>query len=288
MMDPFIVHNQRIVKLAEASLSPGQAGLMLGWGVFTTLRLYGGVPFEFRRHWERMERDAARLNVPLCFERTATQRLIADLVRANGRGEGMARVVFVRNSGGQWASGAGQPSTDLVIFTRELPAWPYSYRLQIQPAAIFAAGPFAGAKMLSWAANSTFMDKARAEGYDDALLLNERGELAECTSANLFVVRLGQVLTPPLSSGCLPGVTREVLLEIGSEAGISVSEQPLTQDSLDEAEEVFISSTTREVGAVKAVGERWQFIAPGQVTEALGAAFQTYVRRRLQARASGS
>ncbi len=285
-MDPLIVHNQRIVKLSEASLSPGQAGLMLGWGVFTTLRLYRGVPFEFARHWQRMARDATRLNVPVSFEQTAILRLTAELARANGREEGMARVIFVRNSGGQWASGTGGPDSDLLIFTRELPAWPASYRLQIQPAAIFAAGTFAGAKMLSWAGNSTLMEKARAEGNDEALLLNERGEVAECTSANIFVVRSGKALTPPLASGCLPGVTRETLLEIGPAAGISVSEQPLTLDSLDQAEEVFISSTTREVGAVQSIGERWQFKAPGKITEALEEAFREYVRRHLQARAS--
>ncbi|MGH9357243.1 MAG: aminotransferase class IV [Terriglobia bacterium] len=281
-MDPFIVHGQKIVKLVDSGLSPGQAGLMLGWGVFTTLRLYGGEPFEFTRHWKRMEQDATRLNVPVDFDRATTAQLVSELARANHREEGMARVIFVRNSGGQWASEAIRPSTDLLIFTRELPVWPSAYSLQVQPAAVFSAGPFAGAKMLSWAANSAFMEKARAAGYDDALLLNERGELAECTSANLFVINSGRVATPPLSSGCLPGVTREVLLEVGSETGIAVSQEPLTLDSLDRAEEVFISSTTREVGAVKAVGERWKFTAPGPVTKAIAAAFRAYVRKRLQ------
>ncbi|HLI30704.1 MAG TPA: aminotransferase class IV [Terriglobia bacterium] len=285
-MDPLIVHNQKIVKLAEANLSPGQSGLMLGWGVFTTLRLYRGAPFEFARHWQRMARDATRLNVPLSFEQTAIHRLIIELACANGREDGMARVIFVRNSGGQWASGVGGPDIDLLIFTRELPAWPASYRLQIQPNAIFAAGTFAGAKMLSWAGNSTLMEKARAEGYDEALLLNERGEVAECTSANIFMVHSGKALTPPLASGCLPGVTREIFLEIGPAAGIPVSEQPLTLESLDQAEEVFISSTTREVGAVRSIGERWQFKAPGSVTKALAEAFRSYVQRNTRVQVS--
>ncbi|MGH9374548.1 MAG: aminotransferase class IV [Terriglobia bacterium] len=280
-MDPFIVHKQRIIKLTEASLSPGQAGLMLGWGVFTTLRLYGGLPFEFGRHWERMARDAIRLNVPLGCERDAVQRLIVELARANGREEGMARVIVVRNSGGQWALPVDGSLSDLLVFTRELPVWPASFRLQIGPTAVLAGGPFAGAKMLSWAGNSMLMEKARAEGYDDVLLLNERGEVAECTSANIFAVHSGKVVTPPLSSGCLPGVTREILLGMGSQAGFSISEQPLTLDSLSQANEVFISSTTREAGGVQAVGERWQFKAPGKVTQAIESEFREYVRGRL-------
>lgn len=287
-MDPWIVHKQRIVKLAEARMSPGQAGLMLGWGVFTTLRLYQGLPFEFKRHWERMARDAVRLNVQLGFEQAAVERLIVDLARANGREDGMARVIFVRNSGGQWASTAEGSLSDLVIFTRELPVWPASYRLQIGPAAVLAGGPFAGAKMLSWAGNSTLMENAHAKGYDDVVLLNERGEVAECTSANIFVVRSGRVETPPLSSGCLPGVTREILLAIGPKAGIPVVERSLTLDLLSQSDEVFISSTTREAGGVSSVGEHWHFKAPGKITEAIGVAFRDYARRSLARAASRS
>ncbi len=281
-MDRLIVHNQKIVPREEARLSPGQAGLLLGWGIFTTLRLYQGAPFEFERHWDRMERDRRRLNVSASVEASNVRRLVLELARANRRHEGMARVILVRNTGGLWVGAPDHPPTDLLIFTSELPSWPPSYRLKVQPGAIFARGPFAGAKMLSWAANSTFMESAHAEGYDDALLLNERDEVAECTSANIFVVSSGQILTPPLSSGCLPGVTREVLLEIAPAAGFPVVERPLVLESLDEAEEVFLSSTTREVGGVREIGGRRQFKAPGRITSALEETFRDYVRRTCQ------
>ena len=286
MMDRLILHNGRILPLSEARLSPGQVGLLTGWGVFTTLRLYRGFPFEFERHWERMARDAIRLQVPICHDREDVRKAIVELVRGNRREEGMARLSMVRNEGGLWASPAGQDvgrlSTDLLVFTRDLVCWPAAHRLRLQPMAIFSAGAYAGAKTLSWAPNSAFLEKARADGFDDALLLNEKGQLAECTSANAFLVRGGKALTPPLSSGCLPGVTREILFKIAPAAGIELVEQEITVEDLSSAQEVFTSSTTREVAAVEFISPKWNYRAPGKVTLALETAFQGYIQSSLE------
>lgn len=287
-MDPLILHNDGVIPLAEARLSPGQAGLLAGWGVFTTLRLYRGQPFEFHRHWERMTRDAVRLGIPMIYRESAVEGGIVELARANTRPEGMARVWFVRNQGGLWADSVPRPATDLLVFTRDLVPWPAEHRLLVVPHVIYSAGVLAGAKMLSWAQNSLLAERARAQGYDDALLLNERGELAECTSANVFLVTGGKVLTPPLSSGCLAGVTRDVLFEIAPRAGIELGEQALTPDDLARAEELFISSTTREVAGVAFVAsaqgaaKKWQ--VPGRTTAALESAFQRYVEQKLASR----
>jgi branched-chain amino acid aminotransferase len=284
-MDHLILHNDRIVPLNHARLSPGQAGLLAGWGVFTTLRIYRGQPFEFHRHWERMTRDAARLGIEMIYSESAIAKAIAELAQVNDRPEGMARVWFVRNQGGIWADHEPRPATDVLVFTRELVPWPAEHRLLIVPHAIYSAGVLAGAKMLSWAQNSLLAERARAQGYDDALLLNEHDQLAECTSANVFLVIGGKVLTPPLASGCLAGVTRDVLFEIAPRAGIELREQALTPDDLARAEEVFISSTTREVAGVGLVspGEgaemKWQ--VPGRITAALESAFQRYVEEKL-------
>jgi len=132
--------------------------------------------------------------------------------------------------------------------------------------------------MLSWAPNTAFLDKARADGFDDALLLNEKDQLVECTSANVFLVRDGQVLTPPLSSGCLAGVTRAMLFEIGPTAGVKIVEQDLTPEDLASAHECFISSSTREVASVGHISPEWDYPAPGTVTQALEETFTRYVR----------
>jgi branched-chain amino acid aminotransferase len=276
-MDRLILHNERIIPLEEIRLSPAQAGLLTGLGVFTTLRLYRGQPFRFDLHWHRMARDAHRLEVPLCFEAPAVRQAIVRLAAVNNREEGAVRLSFIKNSGGLWTPPPDCPPTDLLAFSYELKTWPTVHRLRLQPAAIFAAGIYTGTKMLSWAPNTAFLDKARADGFDDALLLNEKGQLAECTSANVFLVRNGQVSTPPLSSGCLAGVTRTILFEIGPTAGIRIMERDLTPEDLASGQEFFISSTTREVAAVAHISPGWDYIAPGPVTRALEEAFTRYV-----------
>jgi branched-chain amino acid aminotransferase len=285
-MDSLIFHNDRIAPLGEVRLSPGQVGLLTGWGVFTTLRIYRGVPFAFERHWARMARDAARLEIPLPYEQMAVRQAVVELARANHRPEGVARLSLVKNQGGLWAQADDLPPTDLLIFTRELVAWPVAHRLQVQPMGIFSAGRYAGAKMLSWVPHAAVLERAHAEGYDDALLLNEKEQLAECTSANVFLVREGKVLTPPLSSGCLAGITREILFEIAPQAGIELREQDLSLGDLSAADEVFISSTTREVAAVGTISPDWNYPAPGRIARALEEAFQDYIHAYLD-RAEG-
>jgi branched-chain amino acid aminotransferase len=281
-MDGLIFHNDRIRALDEVRLSPGQMGLLMGWGVFTTLRLYRGVPFAFERHWARLVRDAARLDVPIPYEQPTVRQATIDLARANQRPEGMARVSFVKNTGGLWAQAEDRPATDLLVFTRELVRWPAGHRLRLQPMGIFSTSPYAGAKMLSWVPHSAVLEKAHAEGFDDALLLNEKAHLAECTSANVFLVRGGKVLTPPLSSGCLPGVTREILLEITPAANIDLREQELVPEDISSSDEVFISSTTREIAGVASISPGRTFQAPGKITLKLERIFQEYVQSYLK------
>jgi branched-chain amino acid aminotransferase len=286
MIDNLIYHNDRIIPLGEARLSPGQVGLLMGWGVFTTLRVYRGVPFAFERHWERMRRDAARLQITIPYDRDAVRRAVQDLAGANQRPEGMARVSFVKNTGGLWAHADDRPPADLLILTRQLVPWPAAHRLRIEPMGIFSSGCYAGAKMLSWVPHAAVLEKVHAESFDDALLLNEKGNLAECTSANIFLVRGGRVLTPPLTSGCLAGITREILLEIAPGAGVEFEERDLTTGDLSTAEEVFVTSTTREVAGVGLISPDWKYDAPGKTSLALARVFKEYVEsylRRAQA-----
>jgi branched-chain amino acid aminotransferase len=281
-MDSLIFHNNHMMPLPEARLSPGQMGLLQGWGVFTTLRLYQGLPFAFDRHWERMLRDAVRLGIAFDYHKEAIRQAIVKLAAANHRPEGAARVSFIKNEGGLWAGSTGGPPTDVLIFTRPLPAWPPYHRLMLVPNAIFSAGKLAGAKMLSWVENARTLERVRAEGYDDALLLNEHGNLVECTSANIFLVRGLQIFTPPLTSGCLPGITRETLREVVPAAGYALLEQDLTPSNLDSAEEIFVSSTTREVAGVGSIQPNWKYSAPGKITQEITAAFQKYVQGHLR------
>jgi branched-chain amino acid aminotransferase len=136
---------------------------------------------------------------------------------------------------------------DVIAFPTDLNPWGNSVRLAMKPNARYAANEFSGCKILSWSQNLTWYEEAHQQGLDEAVLLNERGEVSECTSANIFAAMGGEVYTPPLDSGCLPGVTRELLLDVVHAPGIKVMERELKPQDLERADQVFITSTTRDL-----------------------------------------
>ncbi len=271
-MDRFLLHNDEIRDASDRGLSPGQVGLMNGWGVFSTLRIYDGVPFAWERHWARMEYDAARMRIPFPEDPLWLEENLRRLIEANHALNATLRVVVVRNRGGLYEGPSLSRDFDVIAFTAPVKAWGDGARLGMVRNARYAASEFAGAKILSWSENLTRYERAREQGYDEVILLNERGEIAECTSANIFVVRDSHVWTPPLSSGCLPGVTRAVLLETAK-----VTEKTTFPSDLDTADEVFISSTTRELLPVISVAETFFKPGPHPYRDQLQAAFSDYV-----------
>lgn len=276
-MHGFVCHNGNVVPLEQVRLSPGQAGLLSGWGLFTTLRLYDGQPFAFERHWQRFTRDAARVHMPFAF---SAERVLSDLlalVGANRVQNGAARVFFVYNRFGLWHSEESLPLVDVLIYTTDLPVHTGAVHLGLQSHGRHAANPLTGTKVTSWLQNVWSLERSRERGFEEVILLNERGEVAECTATNLFCVRGGRVETPALSAGCLAGVTREVLLELGRELSLPIEECSLTPENLYQAEEVFITSTTRELQPVALIEDNRISQAPGPMTACLARVFSEYV-----------
>ena len=278
MLHRYILHNGRIQEAAERSLSPGQVGLLSGWGVFSTLRVAEGVPFAFERHWARVTRDAVALHVPIPGDPEAVRRGMLELVEANRAYNSTLRLAIVRNGGGMWAGPSNGRASDLIALTADSKDWGDGVKLAYQPQGRHAACPFAGTKILSWAMNLTWLETAQGRGFDETILLNERGEVAECTSANIFIANGGLVWTPPLSSGCLPGITREVILSEIHAPGVEIGEKLLMPADLEAADEVFITSTTRDL--LPAVEIETKKVGRGrEIQTALGTAFREYVRR---------
>jgi branched-chain amino acid aminotransferase len=246
-MHRFLLHNGAILDAHDKSLSAGQVGLLNGWGVFSTLRVADGVLFAFERHWERMQRDAAKVHVPFPTDAAELKAQLLRLVEANSAWNSTLRVMVVRNRGGMFEGPDLERDFDLLAFTKDMNPWGNSVRLSVKPHARHAANEFSGCKILSWSQNLTWYEEARRRGFDEMLLLNERGEVTECTSANVFAASGGEVYTPPLDSGCLPGVTRELLLEVVRVPGIKVLERALKPQDLEQADQVFITSTTRDL-----------------------------------------
>ncbi len=288
MIHRHVFHNDQLLPIEKVRLSPGQAGLLNGWGIFTTLRIVQGEAFAYERHWRRLEKDAGILRLPMAYAAAKVRVHLQEVIRANQLTEGCARIYLVYNQVGFWRSDENVPPVDLIIYTAPLPAYHEPVRLTIRENGRHAGSPLAGTKVTSWLPNVWAVAEAQREGYDEVVLLNERGEVAECTAANIFCVRGEKVFTPPLNSGCLEGITRGILLEIAPEANVSVVEQALRPEDLATADEVFISSTNRNLLAVGEIAGQAIAQAPGPVTKRLNLAFDAYVTDYISRRIASS
>jgi branched-chain amino acid aminotransferase len=287
MIDRFVHHNGQVLPVEQVRLSPGQVGLLNGWGLFTTVRVFRGVPFAFERHWRRLEKDAGRTRLPFSFNPSEVRAHMFELIERNEVREGTARIYAIYNKIGFWQSSESLPQVDLLLYTAGLPSYTEPVRLCVSEHARYAASPLAGVKVTSWLPNVWQLQGAQHRGFDEALLLNERSEVAECTAANIFCLREGRIHTPPLSSGCLEGVTRSVLLEIAPGAGYPIVEEPLRLEDFYGASEVFITSTNRSLLAVGEIEGHAFSLAPGPVTQQLESAFARYMEEYV-AKASAS
>jgi branched-chain amino acid aminotransferase len=278
-MHRFLLYNGKIRETSEPLLSPGQIGYMNGWGVFSTLRIYDGILFAFPRHYTRIKHDAALLRVPLPFSERELEDLLLGLVEANAVTHATLRVCLVRNRGGLFEGSGIHSDVDLVAFTADLAQWGSGVKLYYVPNGRHGASPFAGTKVTSWCQNLTWYEEAHQRGFDEVILLNEHGHISECTSANIFAIQGNTVVTPPLArAGCLPGVTRAILLEEISIPGLSIEERDLTPAQLESSDQVFITSTTRNLLPVLEIEGRALRQSP-ETFSVLGSAFSEYQAR---------
>src|SRR6202171_2662779 len=280
-----VFHNDSLLPIEKVRLSPGQAGLICGWGLFTTVRISRREAFAYERHWRRLEKTAAPTRLPMPHTAAKVRVHLNEVIRANNVTEGCARIYLVYNQVGFWRSDEPHAQVDLLIYSAPLPEYHEPVRLGLLANGRHAASPLAGVKSISWLPNVWAVAEAQKEGFDEVVLLNERGEVAECTAANIFAVKNGKIHTPPLNSGCLEGITRGILFEIAPEAGVPVLEHALRPEDLYSADEVFISSTNRNIIGVGELSRHKIVAAPGKITrqleELLVAHVTDYVTRRL-------
>lgn len=282
-MHRLLLHNDDILDTHAKHLSAGQVGLLNGWGVFSTIRVADGVLFAFERHWERMQIDARRMHVPFPATPDWLKSRLLRLVESNKVRNGTLRVAVVRNHGGLFEGPEIARDFDIIAFTTDLNHWGDSVRLSMKAHGRHAQSEFAGAKILSWAQNLTWYEEAHQRGFDEVVLLNERGEISECTSANIFALQGSQVATPPLNSGCLPGITRQLLLDEIHIPGITVVEQTLMPADLQNSNQVFITSSTRdllpvaEIEGLKVKSEGLSVV--NDLVKAFGAYRDAYIQR---------
>jgi branched-chain amino acid aminotransferase len=250
--------NGELVDDATPALSANDHGFQLGDGVFDTLAIHDGTPVFLDRHLRRLRNGIDRLliaNTPTDEELTSA---LFQLIEANGIDEARARITITPGPGSSPRDRGTQPLT--VITTSPLHKAPSSVSLCTVQWTRNERSPLAGIKSTSWGENASILRYAATNGFDNAILCDSTGRLSECTTSNLYLVIDGQILTPSLESGCLPGIIREVLIDEQF-----VSEQDLFPSDLELATEVFISSSTTGVVPVRSV-DGHTYAAPGRLT----------------------
>jgi branched-chain amino acid aminotransferase len=250
----------------DGSLVPEQAaviraddhGLVVGDGVFETCKVIDGQVFALTRHLRRLRSSASGLG--LQYDEAAVRAGVAVVTEGCS---GLHRLrITVTGGPAPYGSGRGEASPSILIATSGLHGW--------EPAAHVATVPWtrnenaatAGMKTTSYADNVVALARAAEQGASEAIFANTRGELCEGTGSNVFVAVGGRLVTPPLASGCLAGITRELVIEwLGD-----VVEEPLPLGALAGADEAFLSSTTRDVQPIRAVDGKPLPAAPGPLT----------------------
>ncbi len=284
----------RLVPPEQAFVPVMDRGFLYGDSVYEVVRTYGGRVFELGRHLDRMERSAARIGLSL----PPRARLESELFRtmdAAGNPESYARIIVTRGEGRFGLSPhLAEGLNRLIVIVRPLePPAPEQYDRGLQMAVTRmrrnppqALDP--ALKTGNYLNSALALRESHAAGADDALLLDLRGQVTEASTSNVFFVQDGVVVTPPLALGMLEGVTRGLVIEIARGEGLLVREEPHGSEALAAADEVFVTSTIREVMPVTSLllldGEKpdRRVVAggkPGPITRRLHAAFRRYVER---------
>jgi branched-chain amino acid aminotransferase len=268
-----------LLSLADARVSVLDHGLVVGDGVFETLRVYRGEPFAWTRHLARLNASARGLGLALP-DAHDLRRAAEAVIAANELNEARLRITV---TGGIAPPGSGRgeaaPTTFLLAFPIE-PGAP-TVDVVLAPWSRNENGALAGLKTISYAANVRALAYAKERGAGEAIFTNTRGNVCEATGSNVFVVRDGALVTPPASAGCLLGVTRALVLELAGQNGLPAEERDLAVDELFDSDEAFLSSTTREVQPIAHVDGRPQATVRGPISTQLADAFRDLVARNL-------
>jgi branched-chain amino acid aminotransferase len=258
--------NGRVFDQEHAVISVFDHGFLYGEGVYETLRTYGGRPFLFERHMRRLRASAGMLSLQIPLDDAAIAARFQDTMRVaglgSGAGEAYIRILITRGVGDLSYDPAACPDASVVVIVKphvNLDRSAYERGVKVALVSIVRNHPGSVNPIIksnNLLNSALAMQEAVRKGAAEGLMRNYRGELAELSTANLFVVKNGAALTPPLDAGLLAGLTREYLLEIGPGVGVPMREQSLRDDDLFGADEAFFTSTTREIVPIAQVDDR--------------------------------
>lgn len=282
---PQTIHiNGEYFSREEAKISVYDHGLLYGDGVFEGMRIYHGRVFRLQQHLIRLWESARAIALPMPISMDQMTADVNATVAKNELESGYVRLVVTRGAGPLGLDPFRCADPQVIIIVDSISLYPESYYddgLELVTAATIRNHPAALSpriKSLNYLNNVLAKIEGLRAGCIEAVMLNHKGEVAECTGDNLFIVKAGRLLTPPVEAGILEGITRNVVLELAEQAGITADQVPLTRHDLYVADECFLTGSAAEViPAVKLDGREIGSGKPGPVTKKLNEAFRKLV-----------
>lgn len=277
--------NGTFVDKQDAKISVFDHGVLYGDGIFEGIRLYGGCVFKLEEHLERLEMSAKALMINMPWSRQEISDAVCEACRVNGLTDGYVRLLVTRGEGSLGLSPRSCKQPQLIIIADTISLYPeefYKQGMKVITSAtrrnsIASLPPMV--KSLNYLNNILAKIEAQNLGYMEAIMLNNEGYVAECTGDNIFLIHKGVLITPPVVSGSLTGITRMATLEIAEELGVKVREVNVSRYDVWVADEVFLTGTAAEVVPVVEVDARTIGDGtPGPLTQKFLEVFRRKVR----------
>ena len=284
-MSQHIYINGEYFSRENAKVSVYDHGLLYGDGVFEGMRIYSGRVFRLQEHLVRLWESAAAIALPMPLSIEKLTDDVNECVKKNGLEDGYIRLIVTRGAGPLGLDPYKCSDPQVIIIADKISLYPdqmYQDGLELVTAATIRNHPAALSpriKSLNYLNNIMAKMEGLKAGCVEAVMLNTKGEVAECTGDNLFIVRHGELYTPPIDAGILEGITRGAVLELAVEAGINTHQAPLTRHDIFIADECFLTGSAAEVIAAVKLDDRVIGDGkPGPVTNQLNEAFRKLVR----------
>lgn len=254
----------------EAFVPANTAGILLGWGVFSTVGVWHGRAFALNRHLLRLRRNAEALDIEIPFDDSVLIEATTQVLARCGIETGTARFTVTRRGDKRWNHAGSSDFSILARFSYGLKV--NDLRLILSPFRLDARRALAGVKSTSYMEHQLAASQALRQRYDEALLCNQNGAICEGALSNIFWARGSELFTPSLQCGCLPGIAREIMLEAAASLGFTIHEGVFSLPEISAADEIFITSASsgpRGVTVLQIENEAQNFPTPGPVTQSL-------------------
>jgi branched-chain amino acid aminotransferase len=270
----------------DAKISVYDHGLLYGDGVFEGLRSYNGKVFRMAEHLDRLWKSARAICLEIPLGQAALAQAVNETLAANNIKDGYVRLIVTRGAGALGLDPNRTSHPQVIIIADHISLYPqemYEHGLEIITASTIRNHPQALSpriKSLNYLNNIMAKIEGLQAGCQEALMMNHKGEVAECTGDNIFIVQRGALLTPPLDAGILEGITRDAVLQLAAAAGISTAERTLIRHDVYTADEVFLTGSAAEViPVVKIDSRKIGDGKPGPITRDLTARFHELTRQ---------